>query len=128
GLAAGRRQIENLVADRHSAAWLLLRAPAPEDTERQVLDREVGGRTARRLDPALQARFVSCVENVAGNSLLTSGECCVRCRSATARDARSRASGGDCQESRPLCVPRPASESESGTAVRIRQCAAISRI
>ncbi len=58
---AGAAQVEHLVADGHADAPVEVAgfAKAPE---RQVLDREVGGRVVGRLDPAGERRIVGLVD------------------------------------------------------------------
>src|SRR5207245_7516844 len=56
-------EVEDLVADGYPGAPLLLRVFAPENAERQVLDRKIAARRVRRLDPALQIGIVRLIQN-----------------------------------------------------------------
>src|SRR5574337_755323 len=58
----GLLQVEHPVADRDADAPGLGAARTPQAPERQVLDREVGRRRIRRLDPAAQAGVVGLVD------------------------------------------------------------------
>ena len=60
--ASQRRQVDNLVANGHTAATGFDRIAAPEHRERQVLDRKIAARLVRRSEPAAQRRIVGFVQ------------------------------------------------------------------
>src|SRR5579872_5049483 len=63
-----RLEVEDLVADRNSALWLA--AGHAENTQRQVLNREIRFRRVGRSDPALAVDVVGFVEVLHGGLAL----------------------------------------------------------
>src|SRR5205085_7914662 len=58
GAHGKRREVEDLIADRHAAARRLGLAAALEYSERQVLQREIGAGLVRRINPAARVGVV----------------------------------------------------------------------